>query len=75
MFDIEKIILESSLYKTIIKRIENNTEDSAMLMHTIFTQLESIENELFLKDFKIHKPIFLDTLREHIMEIVAQEDA
>lgn len=74
LFDMEKIILESNLYKTIVESLENIQTDPFVFIHTTFTKLNLIPDREFLRQFKVHKPIFLDALRTYVLEPLLEEN-
>jgi hypothetical protein len=67
LFDVEDIVLNSTIYQTIIEWINKSTNTQAVLRAT-FTKLNSVDAMNFVREFKVEKTTFIRSLQAILQE-------
>lgn len=68
MFDILDLVQQSGLYRMVIESINKAKWDKTVFAFHLFAQLESISSDVFIREYKVQKKLFLETLKALVMK-------
>jgi len=70
LYDVKEIVLNSDIYKMIVEALNSTNTNSDIFLDKLFTEIENLDDEDFLKKFKVPKDALLEVLYETIWESI-----
>ena len=67
LIDVDEVVTTSSAYNMIIKSIQKIKGDKLTFIRNLFEKMKLIDEDLFLRKFKIKKDVFMKTLADKIL--------
>jgi len=67
LIDVDEVVTTSSAYKMIIQSIQKIKWDKLSFIRNLFEKMKLIDDDIFLKKFKVQKDVFIKTLADKIL--------
>gem|GEM_PF-884250 len=67
LIDVDTVVTASSAYAMIIQSIQKTQGDKLTFIRNLFEKIKLIDDNVFLRKFKIQKTVFIKTLTDKIL--------
>jgi len=67
LIDIDEVVVTSSAYAMIVESIQKTKGDKLIFVRSLFEKMKRIDDDVFLRKFKIQKDVFIKALADKIL--------
>jgi hypothetical protein len=73
LFDVDYIVENSDLYKSILMGLESTKMDKVVFANTVLQYIRTTPEQTFLQAFQVSKDVFLEVLTKKVFEPLLEQ--